>query len=601
MDYKELLKDGNIISYNGINDLILRVDKIDGKEIYSLYKKDGSLFLSNVNRNNILTSNGYGLPTISNSSNPSSKNKNESIETNNETVSTRKQEKTSKKHIIASGDSHGNRYDSNKKRTNTKPKKPPKDKNETKEISVTLGTLQDTKTTVANAKKTLSDAKLCEDGIVKSLDIVESAKSKGLGMKAALNFVSNLKDAMSTIVKNTEVTSEAAEEIDELNNKVKALEEKYSELDQRTSELKSLEDNKPEYTSWIDENKVRHDNQDEIDRYNAKHDRLIKEINRLNEQIDMLQQAIDYQYDQINMKYDNLLELKLKDSRFDVSSTMFKTDLSKYDPSSWNSNCLGPATGSIEYIKMNGIKYAMYTPEGYEGQNLPLILFLHGKGGGNSIKKESIFSLINEGKAPNAIVISPLMKAEDSYIQSPSILNSINSSVMEVAEEYGCDKQNINIIGYSNGASSAYRMIATHPNTYNKCISIAGDIRLHGLGTPENLSTTEIIEIHGDKDVSAYKYKETLDNINGYNKKYNTGITFITAKAGHGGDENIDETCLTTAFADPFQSGYDNTMVQQVSNTLQLTDEEQTTLNNYKNNTGGKEFYALSWLMTPKA
>lgn len=604
MDYSELLKDGNIISYNGIDNLVLRINKLGDKEIYSLYKEDGTLFLSNVNKNVILISNGYDLlnnepvktgETTTEESTSTGQSDNNDTDRNHVTYS-------KKKSHSGGGNSQGdNTGGGNNRRNNINTKKPPKDKDETKKISVTLGSLQDTRTTVANAKKALSDAKICEDGIVKSLDVVESAKSKGLGMKAALSFVSNLKDAISTIATNTEITAEAAEEINELNNKVKTLEDKYSELDQRTEELKTLEANKPTYSSWTDENGVKHDNQDEIDKYNATHDRLTQEISRLNNQIDSLQKAIDYQYNQINQKYNNLLGLKLKEAGFDVGDTIFKTDLSKYNPASWNENSLGPTTGSIEYIKKNGLTYAMYVPEGYEGQNLPLILFLHGSGGGRNITSESIFSLIDSGQAPNAVVISPLLSSSQSYIQTPSTLNSINDSVMEVAEEYGCDKQNIDIIGYSNGASSAYRMIATHPNTYNKCISIGGDIRLHGVGSPENLSTTQILEIHGDSDVSVFKYGESLNHVNEFNDKYNSGITLITAKAGHGGQENIDETCLTTAFSDPFKPGYDNTMVQQVSDTKSLTAEEQSAVENYRASTGAGDFYPLSWLMTPKA
>ena len=118
---------------------------------------------------------------------------------------------------------------------------------------------------------------------------------------------------------------------------------------------------------------------------------------------------------------------------------------------------------------------------------------------------------------------------------------------------------------------------------YNKCISIAGEVKLHGIARPNGLNTTDIIEVHGTKDASFYKYEQTRNQIHDFNANYGTDIKLITVDAVHGGKENVDETSFTTTFISPFGNGYDDEGVQS------LNEKEQG------------DFYLMDWLLTPKS
>lgn len=517
--------DYDIVSFGGNNYIVRSFsNKVTGSTIYALYTLDGKLYKTDVPLSSISFVSKYN--DYVNSLSTYGSNSNYSVSSNN---------KSSYSNI---------------------------DECDAISLDRDIGSLQDTLYEINVGRNIIDDAKnvsAVNDGLVDAIEDVNN--SSGLSTDASIDFLKGIEEKIETLGKNLENNNSASISLHNLNISLKSLLDLFNEKKDKEKERKEVKERYDNTKDLVPSGR-RDSKGNEImvhndlkDRIKEELDRIDAELSKISIKIQALQSDIDSKYNEIKSKYGDLLNF----NNSDILS------LNSNNSKEYSSIGLKGATGSINYIKVNNQKYAIYVPDNYENQNLPLILYLHGRGGGSNIKSESLFSLIDSGMAPDAVVISPLMSSDKSRIQNKNVLQSITSSVLEIADTYGCDKDNIDIVGYSNGASTAYRMIATNPNVYNKCISIAGEVKLHGIADPENLKTTQIIEIHGDKDVSAYKYNDTYNQIQDYNSNYGTDIKLISVDAGHGGKENIDETAFTTSFISPFTQDYDSSTIQSLS------------------------------------
>lgn len=148
-------------------------------------------------------------------------------------------------------------------------------------------------------------------------------------------------------------------------------------------------------------------------------------------------------------------------------------------------------------------KYILYCPD--NGDNLPLIVILHGSGEiGSDLsklkKREPYISLNNGTCKPDACVIMPQLP-KGSWGDYKAALKKL---IDHVAEENGCDTGNISISGHSLGANGAMDMLLAYPNFFHAA-SILSPCKDYGDKLIQ-LVNTPVWFLAGEKENSFRKY-----------------------------------------------------------------------------------------------
>jgi len=116
-------------------------------------------------------------------------------------------------------------------------------------------------------------------------------------------------------------------------------------------------------------------------------------------------------------------------------------------------------------LSFDKFKYILYRPD---GDNLPLIVVLHGSGEIGSdlgkLKKREPYLALSEGTCtPNAVVLMPqLPKGTWGEYKS-----SLKDLIEHVAGEQGCDLRRISISGHSLGANGTLDMLLAYPDYFS--------------------------------------------------------------------------------------------------------------------------------------
>lgn len=121
--------------------------------------------------------------------------------------------------------------------------------------------------------------------------------------------------------------------------------------------------------------------------------------------------------------------------------------------------------------KYNKFKYILYRPD---GDNLPLIVVLHGSGEVGSrlskLKKREPYLSIKSGKIkPNAIILMPQLP-RSSWGKSAMALKKL---IDYIVIEYKCDISNVSITGHSLGGAGVMDMIVKYPNYFSASAALS--------------------------------------------------------------------------------------------------------------------------------
>ena len=153
-------------------------------------------------------------------------------------------------------------------------------------------------------------------------------------------------------------------------------------------------------------------------------------------------------------------------------------------------------------------KYILYRPD---GDNLPLIVVLHGSGEIGSdlgkLKKREPYISLNNGKcAPDAVILMPQLP-KGTWGDCKGDLKAL---IDHVAAEQGCDLRRISITGHSLGANGTLDMLLAYPDFFSAAsvLSPCKDIR----DKMKQIAHIPIWFLAGEKEHNYKKYAQSMYN-----------------------------------------------------------------------------------------
>lgn len=166
------------------------------------------------------------------------------------------------------------------------------------------------------------------------------------------------------------------------------------------------------------------------------------------------------------------------------------------------------------------LPYLVYLPDDYEKseQDVPLILFLHGKGErGNTlepVKKHGLPKNIEAGESFPFITIAPQCPLNTKWEYHLSTLKQLVDSICET---HRVDTNRIYLTGLSMGGSGTWSLATAYPNLFAAIFPICGRGRSE-LNYPERLQAITHLPVwhfHGDADtvVPLESGKLLVDNL----------------------------------------------------------------------------------------
>lgn len=172
-------------------------------------------------------------------------------------------------------------------------------------------------------------------------------------------------------------------------------------------------------------------------------------------------------------------------------------------------------------------KYILFKPDG--GENLPLIVVLHGSGEiGSDLsklkKREPYISLANGKCKPEAVVLMPQLP-KGTWGDYKAALKKL---IDHVAEENGCDTGNISISGHSLGANGTLDMLLAYPNFF-RAASILSPCKDYGDKLIQ-IVNTPVWFLAGEKENSFRKYAISMHD----RLEKLCGTTRLTLVPGYG-------------------------------------------------------------------
>jgi len=193
-------------------------------------------------------------------------------------------------------------------------------------------------------------------------------------------------------------------------------------------------------------------------------------------------------------------------------------------------------------------------PEDHNKKSLPLIVLLHGGGGGtkpehplNYLKtdEEKWGGLLNRGEA---VVVAPyMMKSEQPSIawNNDGIVEEYLANViLEAHKRFNIDPERVILMGWSMGGYGAYHIAQSYPDRFAAVIAGAGGWRASDWRNSRT-GGIPLILIHGEAD-AVYKkrphYTDIQEALNGYDSMKKAGVNvhlLTTPGAGHSPSEQV--------------------------------------------------------------
>ncbi len=152
-------------------------------------------------------------------------------------------------------------------------------------------------------------------------------------------------------------------------------------------------------------------------------------------------------------------------------------------------------------------KYILYRPD--NGENLPLIVVLHGSGEiGSSLsklkKREPNISLNNGKCQPDAVVLMPQLP-KGTWGECKTDLKQL---IDHVADEQGCDLRRVSITGHSLGANGTLDMLLAYPD-YFSAASVLSPCKDIG-SKMEQIAHVPMWFLAGEKEHNYKKYAKSM-------------------------------------------------------------------------------------------
>jgi predicted peptidase len=189
------------------------------------------------------------------------------------------------------------------------------------------------------------------------------------------------------------------------------------------------------------------------------------------------------------------------------------------------------------------VGYLLYLPEDYDAkkENLPIMLFLHGRGESDGplslVAKWGPPEMLSRGEKLPFIVVSPQCPKDDSW-SSTTQQARLNELLDSVIEKYHADKDRVYLAGLSMGGSGSWRMAAGAPERFAAVIPICGR------GEPADAAKLKDLPIWvfvGDQD---RVFQSNVDMVDALRKAGSQTARLTTL-------EHIGHNSWSAAFASP--------------------------------------------------
>lgn len=158
---------------------------------------------------------------------------------------------------------------------------------------------------------------------------------------------------------------------------------------------------------------------------------------------------------------------------------------------------------SRNVLKTFETKYLLLPPLQYDQQKdrkWPVLIYLHGAGARGQdlqkIKQEGLPFLLSAGKQLPFLILAPLCPA-DEWWDSRWSVESLNSLLDEVLENYRVDSSRVYLTGWSMGGAGTWRFAHDFSHRLAAVAPLCGKSQLRYV---ENLKNTPIWAFHGARD-----------------------------------------------------------------------------------------------------
>lgn len=255
----------------------------------------------------------------------------------------------------------------------------------------------------------------------------------------------------------------------------------------------------------------------------------------LNAKIESYEQYIDLQSEikKLNLNYDREKYKQLSGRVDQIQNENVKEKLKEL-LESIGGKFLNVAAGT--YAGSNGsLSYKVFVPNDAKS-NMPLIMYLHGDGGGEM----TLISLAKQVYGENYpfIVVAPV---GGMWAETPGRTANLKNIIDEVCNQYNCDTERISIGGHSRGAIGTWAMVNQYPNLFYSAVPVS----CRGTINPYNFLHTKVRAFCGNQgDDINYYYSSMKSNVQNIN---NAGgrASFYELNAGHGGTPALSFTKST--------------------------------------------------------
>ena len=189
-----------------------------------------------------------------------------------------------------------------------------------------------------------------------------------------------------------------------------------------------------------------------------------------------------------------------------------------------------PGNPSGERQKASTLSYSVHTPSQVK-PNMPLILYLHGDGGGTNDGSSPFLTQAKKhfGSDLPFILITP---SGGMWAETNGRLAELKSIIDTVCDKYECNKSRIAVTGHSRGSIGTWHMVNNYPNFFYSAVPVScGSYRIN----PSNFKNTKVWAFGGNVGTNENRYSnEMSSNVYEINKVGGNATFTLLKGSGHG-------------------------------------------------------------------
>lgn len=199
----------------------------------------------------------------------------------------------------------------------------------------------------------------------------------------------------------------------------------------------------------------------------------------------------------------------------------------------------------FEKANFEGLPYRVYTPKLFEGEKVPLVLFLHGAGergeDNESQLKRAIRKVVKRnGKSPfmRAVVLAPqcptdgywtnvdhrLGVYEQAKTPETAVLHQVVELIKRYCREERIDRERVYVVGMSMGGYATWDLIARYPELFAAAVAICGG---GPIDKADVLKEIPVYVFHGKKD-RIVPYRASAETVDAVRAIGGTSVLFKT-------------------------------------------------------------------------